>query len=110
MLHVERVHCSQFVRILHSGDSAGGNLCISLALKCIELNIRKPDGVFSAYAPTVLQFYPSPSRFLGLMDPLLSFGFMMCSIKGNDNLYNDDDCNRAQYNAYEMGVKYSYSL
>lgn len=65
-----------------TGDSAGANLCLALTLKCIEMNIRKPDGIFLAYVPTVLQFFPSPSRFLALFDPLLSFGFMMCCIKG----------------------------
>ncbi|XP_065213138.1 hormone-sensitive lipase isoform X2 [Planococcus citri] len=68
-------------KIVFAGDSAGANLCLALTLKCIQLNIRKPDGIFLAYVPTVLQFYPSPSRFLALFDPLLAFGFMMCSIK-----------------------------
>ena len=65
-----------------TGDSAGGNLCLALTLKCMEMEIRKPDGIFLAYTPTVLQFFPSPSRFLGLFEPMLTFGFMMCCIKG----------------------------
>lgn len=65
-----------------AGDSAGANLCLGLMLKCIDLNLRKPDGLFLAYVPAVLQCYPSPSRLLGLLDPILSFGFMLCCLKG----------------------------
>ncbi|XP_054736586.1 hormone-sensitive lipase [Anastrepha obliqua] len=64
-------------RIVLAGDSAGANLCIGVALKCIELGIRVPDGLFLAYCPTLISFVPSPARLLCLMDPLLPFGFMM---------------------------------
>ncbi|KAI8128841.1 Hormone-sensitive lipase [Lucilia cuprina] len=64
-------------RIVLAGDSAGANLCIALALKCIEQGVRVPDGLFLAYCPTLISFVPSPARLLCLMDPLLPFGFMM---------------------------------
>lgn len=64
-------------RVILAGDSAGANLCISLALKCIENGVRIPDGIFLAYVPTLISFVPSPARLLCLMDPLLPFGFMM---------------------------------
>ncbi|XP_068146798.1 hormone-sensitive lipase [Drosophila tropicalis] len=64
-------------RIVCAGDSAGANLSIGLALKCIEQGIRIPDGLFLAYCPTLVSFVPSPARLLCLMDPLLPFGFMM---------------------------------
>ncbi|XP_055855094.1 hormone-sensitive lipase [Episyrphus balteatus] len=64
-------------RIVCAGDSAGANLCIGVALKCIEFGIRAPDGIFLAYSPTLVSFVPSPARLLCLMDPLLPFGFMM---------------------------------
>lgn len=64
-------------KIVCAGDSAGANLCIGVALKCIEYGIRAPDGVFLAYSPTLVSFVPSPARLLCLMDPLLPFGFMM---------------------------------
>lgn len=64
-------------RVVLAGDSAGANLCIALTLKCIEMGIRIPDGVFLAYCPTLINFVPSPARLLCLMDPLLPFGFMM---------------------------------
>lgn len=64
-------------RVICAGDSAGANLSIGLALKCIEQNVRVPDGLFLAYCPTLVSFVPSPARMLCLMDPLLPFGFMM---------------------------------
>lgn len=67
--------------IVLAGDSAGANLCLGLTIKAIELGIRKPDGIFMAYAPTVISFTPSPARLLCLMDPLLPFGFLMRCIK-----------------------------
>lgn len=65
-----------------TGDSAGANLNIGVTLKCIELGIRPPDGLFMAYVPLLMSFVPSPSRLLCLMDPLLPFGFLMRCIKG----------------------------
>lgn len=65
-----------------SGDSAGANLNIGLVQKCLQNGVRPPDGVFLAYAPIILNFVPSPSRLLCLMDPLLPFGFLMACTKG----------------------------
>jgi len=64
-------------RIVLAGDSAGANINMGVTLKTIEYNIRKPDGLFLAYAPVILAFVPSPSRLLCLMDPLLPFGFLL---------------------------------
>lgn len=66
-----------------AGDSAGANLCIGLTMKCLELGLRVPDGLFLAYVPVVVSFIPSPARLLCLMDPLLPFGFLMGCLKGN---------------------------
>lgn len=68
-------------RIILAGDSAGANLSLGCALKCIETGIRPPDGIFIAYCPTMVDFIPSPARLLCLMDPLLPFGFMMQCLK-----------------------------
>jgi hypothetical protein len=65
-----------------AGDSAGGNLNIGVAMKCIELGIQPPAGLFLAYVPVLLSLVPSPSRLLCLMDPLLPFGFMIRCMKG----------------------------
>lgn len=68
-------------RIILVGDSAGSNLNLGATLKCIQLGIRKPDGLFIAYCPFLVSFVPSPARILCLMDPLLPFGFMMRCLK-----------------------------
>ncbi|KAL0281198.1 UNVERIFIED_CONTAM: hypothetical protein PYX00_002258 [Menopon gallinae] len=72
---------SRAERVILVGDSAGANLNLGIALKCIEKNIRKPAGMFLAYVPVLVSFVPSPARLLCLMDPLLPFGFMMRCLK-----------------------------
>lgn len=67
--------------IILAGDSAGGNLCTGVAMKCIEYGMRPPNGIFLAYVPLLVEFVPSPSRLLCYMDPLLPFGFMMRCLK-----------------------------
>lgn len=67
--------------IILAGDSAGANLNLALAIRCVEMNIRRPDGIFLAYCPVRISFDPSPARLLCLMDPLLPFGFMMRCLK-----------------------------
>lgn len=66
-----------------AGDSAGGNLLLVTTLKCLQMGIRIPDGMFLAYTPTWLTIAPTPSRLLCLMDPLIPLGFIMRCLKGN---------------------------
>ncbi|CAO1436583.1 unnamed protein product [Diamesa serratosioi] len=72
-------------RIIFAGDSAGANLSLTCLLKCIEMGVRKPDGIFIAYCPVLVSFDQSPSRSLCLMDPLLPFGFLMRCLKAYSN-------------------------
>lgn len=72
-------------KLILAGDSAGANLSLATLLKCIDMKIRKPDGIFIAYCPVLVGFDPSPSRLLCLMDPLLPFGFMMRCLKAYSN-------------------------
>ncbi|KAM8927941.1 hormone-sensitive lipase isoform 2-T2 [Pelodytes ibericus] len=58
-------------RVCLAGDSAGGNLCITVSLRAASVGIRLPDGIMVAYPATLLQATASPSRLLTLMDPLL---------------------------------------
>ncbi|KAL1769290.1 hormone-sensitive lipase isoform X2 [Sigmodon hispidus] len=58
-------------RICLAGDSAGGNLCITVSLRAAAYGVRVPDGIMAAYPVTTLQSSASPSRLLSLMDPLL---------------------------------------
>jgi hormone-sensitive lipase len=69
-------------RIILVGDSAGANLNLGVSLKCIDMGLPLPDGMFLAYVPVLVAFIPSPARLLCLMDPLLPFGFMMRCLKG----------------------------
>lgn len=68
--------------IVAAGDSAGANLLLATSLKCIELGLPLPKGLFVAYVPTLIDFIPSPARLLCMMDPLLPFGFLMRCLKG----------------------------
>lgn len=68
-------------KIILAGDSAGANLCLCMTLRCLELNLRVPDGIFMAYTPVWVEFIPSPSRILCLSDPVLPFGFLMRCLK-----------------------------
>lgn len=72
-------------KIICVGDSAGANLNMALTLKCIDQQVRKPDGVFLIYCPLRLGFEPSPARVLCLMDVLLPFGFLMGCLKAYVN-------------------------
>ena len=51
------------ILFLFSGDSAGGNLLVAATLKCIQIGLPLPSGLFLAYTPFLLQFVPSPSRY-----------------------------------------------
>ncbi|XP_055992577.1 hormone-sensitive lipase isoform X2 [Sorex fumeus] len=58
-------------RICLAGDSAGGNLCLTVSLRAASYGVRVPDGIMAAYPATMLQTTASPSRLLSLIDPLL---------------------------------------
>ncbi|KAJ8719717.1 hypothetical protein PYW08_011892 [Mythimna loreyi] len=68
-------------RIVFAGDSAGANLVAACTLKVLTTGLRRPEGMFLAYAPLMISFVPSPARLLCLMDPVLPFGFMMRCLK-----------------------------
>ncbi|XP_058052070.1 hormone-sensitive lipase isoform X3 [Ahaetulla prasina] len=54
-----------------AGDSAGGNLCITVSMRAAAFGIKMPDGIMAAYPVTLLEAAASPSRLLTLLDPLL---------------------------------------
>ncbi|KAI1901538.1 hypothetical protein AGOR_G00035450 [Albula goreensis] len=58
-------------RVCLAGDSAGGNLCITVAMRAASQGVRVPDGIMVAYPATLLTTYASPSRLLTLIDPML---------------------------------------
>ncbi|TRY96378.1 hypothetical protein DNTS_029313 [Danionella cerebrum] len=58
-------------RVCLVGDSAGGNLCITVSMRAISHGVRVPDGIVAAYPATLLTTDASPSRLLTVIDPLL---------------------------------------
>ncbi|KAK1132230.1 hypothetical protein K0M31_016352 [Melipona bicolor] len=79
--HASTLLGSTAQKIVFAGDSAGANLNLGVTLKCLQLNIRKPDGIFMAYTPVLVDFVLSPSRLLCLTDPLLPMGFLLRCLK-----------------------------
>lgn len=79
-------------RICLAGDSAGGNLCITVSMKAMSTGIRVPDGIMAAYPATLLTTDASPSRLLTLIDPLLPLGVLAKCI----NAYAGEDCQTVQ--------------
>lgn len=63
--------------IVFAGDSAGGNLNTACVIKCIEMGVPLPRGLFNAYTPFLVNFASTPARFLSFVDPLLPYGFIM---------------------------------
>lgn len=63
-------------RVCLAGDSAGGNLCITVCMKALSCGVRVPDGVMAAYPATLLTTDASPSRLLTSIDPLLPLGVL----------------------------------
>jgi len=45
-------------------------------LRAIQDNIRLPDGIVAVYTPTYIQYIPSPSRTMSIMDALLPVGIL----------------------------------
>ncbi|CAL2049951.1 unnamed protein product [Caenorhabditis brenneri] len=75
-------------KIVMVGDSAGGNLIMSVNLRLIQLNIkRQPDGLVLCYTPFLFQYLPSPSRMLSVMDPLLHMGVVLRCVAAYTGAY-----------------------
>lgn len=59
-----------------AGDSAGGNLCLTVSMRAAAVGVQAPDGIMAAYPVTLVQAAASPSRLLTLLDPLLPLGVL----------------------------------
>lgn len=93
-------------RVCLAGDSAGGNLCITVSMKAISTGIRIPDGIMAAYPATLLTTDASPSRLLTLIDPLLPLGVLTKCI----NAYAGMCVCRACVPAWRSGVLFYRSF
>lgn len=69
-------------------------MCVSLSMRAAEYGIRVPDSILAAYAPFNVQWVPSPSRLLSLMDPLLPTGVLGGCLAAYSGLGKSpfDDC------------------
>lgn len=48
--------------IIFAGDSAGANLMTAVTIKCIEMGVPKPKGLFNVYAVHMPEYATVPSR------------------------------------------------
>lgn len=63
-------------RIVLTGDSAGGNLAVAVALKAQARGLRAADGIGLAYPALYVNVAWSPSRLLSFFDPLLPLSIL----------------------------------
>ena len=64
-------------KILFAGDSAGGNLAMSLTLRCIKVKFRIPDGILLGYPALNLSIRSFTPSLLNAMDDfLLRYSFL----------------------------------
>eukprot|EP01129_Flabellula_baltica_P003534 TRINITY_DN13291_c0_g1_i1.p1 TRINITY_DN13291_c0_g1~~TRINITY_DN13291_c0_g1_i1.p1 ORF type:complete len:538 (+),score=104.36 TRINITY_DN13291_c0_g1_i1:6-1619(+) len=73
-------------KIVVGGDSAGGNLAISVAFKCILENQRKPDGLMLIYPVLDMTKTINSSRMLFSLDSLVPYYFLLVCLES----YLDD--------------------
>ncbi|KAL5253883.1 hypothetical protein ACHWQZ_G013595 [Mnemiopsis leidyi] len=67
--------------IVFVGDSAGGNLAISTAMRANSYGLRPPDGIVAAYPVTYVKYAGSVSRLLSTLDILLPSGVLQCCLR-----------------------------
>ncbi|KAL4228425.1 hypothetical protein ACF0H5_011472 [Mactra antiquata] len=97
-------------RICFAGDSAGGNIVISTALRAVSYRIRVPDGILAAYIPSLVQYTPSPARLMAMIDPLLPVGILTRCLaayagiadKFSSALAKPIFCNPGKYETWEV--------
>uniref|UniRef100_A0AAY4DNM0 Hormone-sensitive lipase n=1 Tax=Denticeps clupeoides TaxID=299321 RepID=A0AAY4DNM0_9TELE len=92
-------------RVCLAGDSAGGNLCITVTMRAMTNGVRVPDGIMAAYPATLLTTDASPSRLLTLIDPMLPLGVLTKCI----NAYAGMDFQQAVVPTGELGTLGSLS-
>ncbi|XP_052568396.1 hormone-sensitive lipase isoform X3 [Peromyscus californicus insignis] len=91
-------------RICLAGDSAGGNLCITVSLRAAAYGVRVPDGIMAAYPVTTLQPSASPSRLLSLMDPLLPLSVLSKCVSAYSGTEIEDHSDSDQKALGMMGL------
>ncbi|XP_029425924.1 hormone-sensitive lipase isoform X1 [Nannospalax galili] len=91
-------------QICLAGDSAGGNLCITVSLRAAAYGVRVPDGIMAAYPVTTLQPAASPSRLLSLIDPLLPLSVLSKCVSAYSGTETEDHSDSDQKALGMMGL------
>ncbi|XP_012981442.1 hormone-sensitive lipase isoform X1 [Mesocricetus auratus] len=91
-------------RVCLAGDSAGGNLCVTVSLRAAAYGVRVPDGIMAAYPVTTLQPSASPSRLLSLMDPLLPLSVLSKCVSAYSGTETEDHSDSDQKALGMMGL------
>lgn len=79
--------------IVFVGDSAGANLATAVLIRCIEMGVPKPRGLFCAYGIFLVNLVKTPSRFMGFFDSFLPMGICLKIFKfyGGGKSVDDPD-------------------
>lgn len=72
-----------------------------MCLRAAEYGIRRPDSLLTAYSPFNVQYVPSPSRLISLMDPLLPTGILSACLGAYAGLGKSpfDECMKTSANS-----------
>ena len=93
-------------RVIVGGNSAGANLAVGLIRFCIENSLPQPETIFLAYPSLLCRMFPSPSRLLTLLDPLVVFPFLLRCL----NAYSDPDYKSSLPRSFADEVEASLTL
>lgn len=67
-------------KIILAGDSAGGNLALTVAIRAAFEGIRMPDALVLSYPSLYLRADPCPSRMLAITEPLVNMAMLESTI------------------------------
>lgn len=68
-------------KIILAGDSAGGNLALSLNGLILKNNLPVPHGIYAAYPAADVRKHFSPSKIHAFTDPLLYPSMLLLCLK-----------------------------
>jgi len=75
----EKILGAPLKKLIVAGDSAGGNLSLTVTMRAIHEGIRTPDALVLSYPATYMDFSPSASRMVSVIEPLVNINFLrMC--------------------------------
>ncbi len=93
-------------KVIVCGDSAGGNLSAGLVAQCVQLSLPKPDHLALFYPSLLCQMYPSPSRILSFLDPIVSFPCLLRCLNAYTDQHYKESCPRT----FDQGFYYVLSI